>query len=129
MSFQGFIRVRTVTSRAELPVPGATVTVSTLLPGGRRELLSVQRTDESGLTELVTVPTPDLANSLTPDQAQGWTDVQVGATHPNFDGAVVRDVQIFPGVTTVQKLVLIPRGGLPTDLGQGTDITIPDQGL
>ena len=129
MPSKGFIKVQTVTSRAELPVAGATVTISTGRPGEHRELLSVQRTDESGMTELVAVPTPDLANSLTPDQAQGWTDVQIGASHPNFDGAVVRDVQIFPGVTTFQELILVPRGGLPTDPGEGSDVTIPDQGL
>ena len=57
----GFIKVQTVTSRAEIPVAGATVTVSTIRPGMGRVLLSVQRTDESGMTALVTVPTPDLA--------------------------------------------------------------------
>ena len=125
----GFIKVQTVTSRAEIPVAGATVTVSTLRPGVGRVLLSVQRTDESGMTALVTVPTPDLANSLTPNQPQGWTDVQVGASHPNFDGVVIRDVQIFPGVTTLQELILVPRGGMPTDLGETGDITVPPQDL
>lgn len=129
MPSNGFLRVQTVTSRAELPVAGATVTVSRLGTGGVRELLSLQRTDSSGLTVLVTIPTPDLANSQTPDQPQGWTDVQIQASQPDYDGVVVRDVQIFPGVTTVQKLILVPRGGLPTDLGQTTDITVPDQGL
>ena len=129
MPSKGFLKVQTVTSRAELPVAGATVTVSTRGPDGRRELLSLQRTDESGVTALVTIETPDRANSLTPDQAQGWTDVQVAASHPNYDGIVVRDVQIFPGITTVQELILVPRGGLPTDLGETEDITIPSQGL
>lgn len=125
----GFIKVQTVTSRAEIPVAGATVTVSTIRPGVGRVLLSVQRTDESGMTALVTVPTPDLANSLTPHQPQGWTDVQVGASHPNFDGVVIRNVQIFPGVTTLQELILVPRGGMPTDMGQTEDITVPPQDL
>ena len=125
----GFIKVQTVTSRAEIPVAGATVTVSTLRPGRGRVLLSVQRTDESGMTALVTVPTPDLANSLTPNQPQGWTDVQVAASHPNFDGVVVRDVQIFPGVTTLQELILVPRGGMPTDLGETETTTVPPQDL
>ncbi len=125
----GFLKVQTVTSRAELPVSGATVTVSTLRPGQGRVLLSLQRTDESGMTELVTIPTPELSNSLTPDQPQGWTDVQIGASHPNFDGVLIRNVQIFPGVTTLQELILVPRGGLPTDLGETEDVTIPSQGL
>lgn len=129
MPSKGFLKVQTVTSRAEIPVSGATVTVSTLGPEGRRELLSLQRTDESGTTALITIPTPALENSLTPDQAQGWTDVQVAASHPSFDGIVVRDVQIFPGVTTVQELILVPRRGFPTDLGETENITIPPQGL
>ncbi len=125
----GFLKVQTVTSRAELPVRGATVTVSTLRPGSGRVLLSLQRTDEGGMTELVTIPTPELANSLTPDQPQGWTDVQVAASHPDYDGVIIRDVQIFPGVTTLQELILVPRGGMPTDLGETDSITLPSQNL
>ncbi len=125
----GFLKVQTLTSRAELPVAGATVTVSTARPGGGRELLSVQRTDDSGMTALVTIRTPELANSLSPEQPQGWTDVQIGATHPNFDGVVSRDVQIFPGITTLQELILVPRGGMSGDPGETDDYTTPDQGL
>ena len=125
----GFLKVQTVTSRAEIPVAGATITVSTVIPGRGRELLSVQRTDESGMTDMISIPTPDLANSLTPDQPQGWTDVQIAASQPNYDGIVIRDVQIFPGITTLQELILVPRGGLPTDLGETEDITIPSQDL
>jgi len=129
MPTTGFLKVQTLTSRAELPVEGAVVTVSTVRAGGGRELLSVQRTDDSGMTALITVPTPELANSLRPEQPQGWTDVQIGATHPNFDGVVSRDVQIFPGITTLQELILVPRGGMPTDPGETEDYTTPPQGL
>ena len=125
----GFLKVQTLTSRAELPVAGATVTVTARGEGGGRELLSVQRSDESGMTRLVTVPTPELANSLSPDLARGWTDVQVAASHPDYDGVVVRDVQIFPGITTLLELRLVPRGGLLTDPGETEDITVPPQGL
>lgn len=129
MPTTGFLKVQTLTSRAELPVEGAVVTVSTVRAGGGRELLSVQRTDDSGMTALITVPTPELANSLRPEQPQGWTDVQIGATHPNFDGVVSRDVQIFPGITTLQELILVPRGGMPADPGETEDYTTPPQGL
>ena len=129
MPTTGFLKVQTLTSRAELPVEGAVVTVSTVRAGGGRELLSVQRTDDSGMTALITVPTPELANSLRPEQPQGWTDVQIGATHPNFDGVVSRDVQIFPGITTLQELILVPRGGMPMDPGETEDYTTPPQGL
>ena len=129
MPTTGFLKVQALTSRAELPVAGATVSVSMARSGGGRELLNVQRTDESGMTALLSVPTPELSNSLSPELPRGWTDVQIAASHPDFDGVVSRDVQIFPGVTTLQTLRLIPRGGMPTDLGETEDYTTPPQDL
>ena len=129
MPSTGFLKVQTLTSRAELPVAGATVSVSMARAGGGRELLNVQRTDESGMTTLLSVPTPELSNSLAPELPRGWTDVQIAASHPDFDGVVSRDVQIFPGVTTLQTLRLVPRGGMPTDLGETEDYTTPPQDL
>ena len=129
MPSTGFLKVQTLTSRAELPVSGATVSVSMARAGGGRELLNVQRTDESGMTTLLSVPTPELSNSLAPELPRGWTDVQIAASHPDYDGVVSRDVQIFPGVTTLQTLRLVPRGGMPTDLGETEDYTTPPQDL
>jgi hypothetical protein len=129
MPSTGFLKVQTLTSRAELPVAGAVVSVSAARAGGGRELLNVQRTDESGMTELISVPTPELSNSLSPELPRGWTDVQIAASHPDFDGVVSRDVQIFPSVTTIQTLRLVPRGGMPTDLGETEDYTTPPQDL
>ena len=125
----GFLQVQAVTSRAEVPVVGATVSVTGEAPGGGRELLSLQRTDESGMTDAVSVSTPDRDNSLSPNQGKGWTDVTVTVSHPDYDGIVVNTVQIFPGITTVQELILIPRGGLPTDLSSTEVYTVPPQGL
>ena len=68
MPSTGFIRVQAVTSRAELPVEDAVVTVSSAAADGTRTLLSLQTTDESGLTKEIAVHTPAAENSLSPDQ-------------------------------------------------------------
>lgn len=125
----GFIKVQAVTSRAEVPVEGATVSITEGDPGSGMDLLSLQRTDESGRTDTVSIDTPALQNSLIPDQAKGWTDVTVTVSHPDFDGIVVNRVQVFPGVTTVQEMVLIPKDGFPTDLGAVESFDVPPQGL
>lgn len=125
----GFIKVQAVTSQAEIPVEGATVTITGTGANGMQALLSLQRTDESGQTDAVSVNTPQLSNSLSPNQPQGWTNVRVAISHPNYDGIVVNTVQIFPGITTQQEMVLIPRGALPSDLGQTEEFTVPSQGL
>ncbi len=125
----GFIKVQALTSRAEVPVDGATVTITEGDPGSGMDLLSLQRTDESGLTDAVSIDTPALQNSLSPDQAKGWTDVTVTGSHPDYGGIVVNRVQVFPGITTVQEIILIPRGAFPTDQGEIETFDVPPQGL
>ena len=125
----GYLRIQAVTSRARVPVENATVTISGAGSGGLRELISVQLTDDSGQTPPVSVETPAAGNSLSPDQAQGWTEVSVSVSHPDYDGILVQSVQIFPGVTTVQDTVLIPRGSMPGDPGETDVFDTPDQGL
>ena len=44
----GTIMLRVYTSRAQLPVPGATVAVTQKSGGGRHTLLAVRTTDENG---------------------------------------------------------------------------------
>ena len=55
--------VRVYTSRAQLPVAGATVVVTQRDKGGKYKLLSVQSTDSSGATNPVEIPTPLLGES------------------------------------------------------------------
>ena len=125
----GYIRVQAVTSRAEIPIQNATVTVTGKDGSGTRTLLSLQRTDESGFTKPVAVATPALANSLSPDQAQGWTNVTVTVTHPGYEGMIVDRVQVFPGITTIQKMILVPLSQLPGEYGQTERYDVPPQGL
>lgn len=125
----GYIRVQAVTSRADVPIRNATVTITGTDASGARTLLSLQRTDASGFTKTVSVPTPDLSNSLSPDQAQGWTNVTVTVTHPGFEGIIVDRVQIFPGITTIQKMNLVPLSQLPGDYGSTERFDVPPQGL
>lgn len=129
MPSYGSIRVQAVTSRADIPIRDATVTVTGTDTDGARTLLSLQRTDESGFTKAVNIPTPALANSLTPDQQQGWTNVTVTVTHPGFEGIIVDRVQIFPGVTTIQKMILVPLSQFPGEFNATERFDVPPQGL
>ena len=59
MTGNGTLRVRVYTSAATLPLEGATVVITRMLPSGKQELIAVQTTDNSGLTPPVTIETPD----------------------------------------------------------------------
>ena len=55
MEGTGTLTVRVITSRAQLPVEGATVVVTQRGTGGKYQLLSVQATDRSGATKPVVI--------------------------------------------------------------------------
>lgn len=128
MPDSGQIRIRTFASRAVLPLTDSTVALE-LESGGVSTLLAVRQTDESGLTPYITIDTPSKENSLTPDQARGWTNVTVIISHPGFRRVVIRDVQIFPGIITQQAVEMVPLEQFPETGDSTQQYTIPPQDL
>lgn len=104
----GSLLVHVFTSRAQLPVSGATVTVAQRGQDGRYELLSVLMTDSSGLAGPIILPAPDLDLSQGPGQAIPFSSYTVAVEHPKYNMALFKDLQIFSGVETVQNVPLIP---------------------
>lgn len=127
MPESGQIRIQTYASRAILPLKNSTVTVESE-QNGRKTLLALRNTDESGLTPYITVFTPDLENSQTPDQPRGWTNVTVIVSHPEYERVMIRDVQIFPGIISQQRIEMQPLSLLPGN-EETQQIVIPPQDL
>ncbi len=112
----GSLIVRTFTSQAQLPVSGATVIISSRAQDGRQNLYSIQTTDESGNTKPIQLEAPDKALSMRPDQAVPFSDYSLVVEHPDYFLATFEQLQVFPGVETVQDVPLIP---LPQPAGGG----------
>lgn len=113
MEEQGILKIRVFTSVAQIPVEGATVVVTA--PGGRgkRRLLSVQLSDQNGQVRPVRVDTPRSGESVAPngqDAPRPFAIVSVWAEHHGYAMLKAEDVQVFPGVETVQDMELIPLG-------------------
>lgn len=58
MQEYGTVTAQIVTSAAQIPIPGSTLTITRELPDGRQELLAVRMTNYDGFTEPFDVPTP-----------------------------------------------------------------------
>lgn len=109
MAETGTLLVRTYVSNAQIPIPGATVIVSKPNGSGRQTLLSIQRTDESGVSAPITLEAPEPAGSLTPgNNGPAFSDYTLVVEHPDYQLALFDKLQIFPGVETVQDVPLIP---------------------
>lgn len=111
MLASGTLTVRTYVSRAQLPIEGVTVVVTTDHPSGKQELISIQITDSSGRIQPVTIETPPTGESTSPMEAgqeEPFALCTVWAEHPDYVMLRVEGVQIFPGVETIQNLELLP---------------------
>lgn len=116
----GTLLVRTFVSRAQLPVSGATAIVAVASADGRHQILGVRITDESGLAGPFTLPAPDVSSSQAPNQDLPFSSYLLLVEHPDYEMAAFLDLQVFPGVQTVQDVPLVPR----QSQGPGGGVTI-----
>ena len=126
----GKLSVRVYTSRAQIPVAGATVVVTGPGEGGKLKLWSVQTTDRNGEVKPIQIPTPAPSASTAPGNgAQASTVCSVWAEAPGFAVLLVEGVQIFPGVETLQGMELIPLSEGENSLNHTDVRDIPPQNL
>lgn len=104
----GSLVVRTFTSQAQLPVAGATVIISSRAEDGRHKVFSIQTTDESGGTQPFELEAPDISLGMSPGQAAPFSDYSLVVEHPGYFLATFEQLQVFPGVETVQNIPLVP---------------------
>ena len=109
---QGQLQVQVFTARQTYPVEGAEVVVSKRFPDGEF-VISRSTTDGSGKGALVALPAQPSALSEHPGDAHPYTTYDVRVTHPNYAPVTIRDVTVFEGVRSLQKVDLVPVAALP----------------
>lgn len=111
MASTGNIIVQVYTSNARIPVEGSSVLFRPQDAPG--VLLGFRRTDQSGITTPLSVSTADISYSQSPSPGeQPWTGINLRVEHPLFERVLLEGVQIFPGITTIQSVSLIPLNAL-----------------
>lgn len=88
-----------------VPVPNAKITVSKLL-GDDYYISKILKTDVNGETEPLPLPTVSRSVSLTPGEERAYTTYHVSVEAPGFQKQDIYDVQIFEGITSVQRAPL-----------------------
>lgn len=109
MMQSGKLAVRVFASRAQLPVEGATVVITQKTGNGKHRVLSVQETDRDGATRPISIPTPDVGQSTSPNNgAVPFARCDIWVEHEGYELMVIEDVQVFPGEVSLQQVELDP---------------------
>ena len=104
MASQGTVIVRAYASDAQLPLERVPVTFTDENGG----VLDVRLTDSSGMTQPLAVTTPDVSQSQRPGAIRKpYTIIDIRLDQPGFQSVLLENVQIFPGVQTVQTVQMV----------------------
>lgn len=127
MSSNGYLTARAFMSYAQIPLEDVAVVIT----AEDGTAIAMRLTNRSGLTEPIPIPTPDKSESERPEEngQQPFTDVTVYAFKTDFEQIAARNVQIFPGVTTVQDLEMVPLSELPDRWDESVLYNTPPQNL
>ena len=124
LSGLGYMIVRVTTARGAIPLEGALVTVSNYAPefeGGRGDVITVLKTDRSGVTEKFPLPALPRSLSMSPGNGKGYLTYNLSVTKDGYFSQNYINAPVFDGITSIQSADMIP---LP-DNGQ-TDRFDPD---
>lgn len=105
----GYIVVNVYTSRAQIPIRDAQVSVTDETENDSKpKLLGFRTTDENGKTSNVPVETPSFESSLSPSEAKPFSVCTLKISHPSYYTVTIENVQVFANTQTLQNVELIP---------------------
>ncbi len=110
----GVIKTQVFTARRTYPVGNAQVNLYKVFPDGAY-LIDSQFTDRSGQVKPVTVPALERSLPETPGDPAPYVSYRITVSHPDFMDAVIEQVPVFEGVTSLQAVDLIPAAAAPVN--------------
>lgn len=109
VSGTGYIKAEVTTGGGAVPIENAVVLI-TKKENGKTYLLKMLISDESGSTETVALPAPNVSFSETPDPTEKpFADYYISAYADGFYAENDMEVPVFSGVKSIQPIALIPR--------------------
>ncbi len=101
-SEQGSLQVRLVAERTRRPIAGATVEIT--YEGDPEGEVRSYTTDDSGMTELIPLPTPNLEYSTQFSEEQPYAEYTVRVIAPGYEDVEVAGTEVLPGEIAIQEI-------------------------
>lgn len=120
----GQLQINVTANLGLIPIQNATISIS--FTGEPDSTVETLTTDASGQTNTVTLKTPPLQYSLTPNSPMPYSEYTLSVTAPGYEPVIVSGVEVLPDVTAVQNIEMTP-----TEMTQEEEeiISIPDHTL
>ncbi len=116
---RGRLVVQVYTADFTKPIKDAHITIARE-EDGREELVRTLTTNQDGRTPVIELPAPSKSYSLSPNEPQGFYNYNIRVDYPGYYTEEQINVPVFPGITAIQEVPMIP---LPLDTYTGKKIT------
>ena len=103
----GFLKVQVYSARGAFPIKDAKITIFKEFDGQNKIFYEIV-TDESGITQPVSLPAPDAIHSFAVDGIRPYENYSISISKFGFEDAVRSGLPIFPGVVSLQPIQLRP---------------------
>jgi peptidoglycan hydrolase-like protein with peptidoglycan-binding domain len=112
---EGQLKVQCLKGQSYIPVEGSKITVNPSSSNTRNGYSRVDlSTDSSGLTAVISLSAPPLEYSNEPSENAPYSLYDIKVERDGFEDAIIKDVQVFPDQTALQKVSLIERAETPS---------------
>ena len=127
LSQVGYIQVHVYTSRAQIPLKDAAITITE--PSG--SAIAMRLTNRNGaLDQPVSIGVPDISAGQSPNTGViPYANVNLYARAPNYEEIFIRNLQVFPQTVTNQNLEMIPLAEFPKSFNKSETFDTPAQNL
>ena len=103
----GFLKVQVYSAQGAFPLKDARVVISKELDN-QQKIFYEMVTDESGITQPVSLPAPDASHSFVVDGIRPYENYNIEVSKQGFQTTLREGLPIFPGVVSLQPIQLRP---------------------
>ena len=107
LSFSGNLSVNVTSALGFIPVKDASITIS--LTSNPDTVVETLTTDNSGQTQSVSLPAPNISYSKDPaNEIQPYAEYNIAVSAPGYEDAYISGTEILADVTAIQPISLNP---------------------
>ena len=93
-SDDGSLRVSTTSFDTKKAVPGAKITIS--YTGEPDRIIEEITTDESGNSEIISLPAPPIEYSMEPRANQPYSEYNISVSAPGYETVLIDAIEVLP---------------------------------